>query len=89
MGHSTHTAEYQSLLRLLKMLRAEAGITQVDLSKGLEISQSHLSKLERGELRIDLVQLRQLCILLGSSLPAFVKRWEDELAKKPSSRKTK
>lgn len=89
MRHSTHTREYGTLLRLLKATREEAGVTQVQLADQLGISQSHLSKLERGEIRIDLVQLRHLCTLLVSSLPAFVSRWEDELAKKSSNRKTK
>lgn len=79
MRHSTHTREYQSFLRLLKELREDADVTQVELAKLLGISQSHLSKLERGELRIDVVQLRKICSVLGSSLPVFVKRWEEEL----------
>ena len=89
MKISTHSKEYYAFLRLLRLLREESGITQVELAKSLEITQSHLSKFERGELRIDLVQLRKICVVLGSSLPAFVNRWEVELSKKANNRKTK
>jgi transcriptional regulator with XRE-family HTH domain len=89
MRHSTHTREYELFLTLLKSFRKEAGVTQVDLALRLKITQSHLSKFERDELRIDLVQLRQLCMVLGNSLPALITRWAAELTKRTGGRKVK
>jgi transcriptional regulator with XRE-family HTH domain len=65
---------------MLRERRTVAGLTQVDLAKRLRQTQSFVSKIERGEARLDLVQLRQICRILGTSLPAFVQEYESRLA---------
>ena len=84
MEKSIHTPEYRTFLRVLKELREEQGVTQVELAERLSrehdtITQSLLSKLERGEVRLDIVQLRWICKALGLTLPAFVERFEAAL----------
>jgi len=64
------------LLRLLKQVRAEAELRQIDLAKKLHQPQSFVSKYESGERRLDLLELRQVCEALGISLSAFVRRFE-------------
>ncbi len=64
------------LLELLRQLRIEAGLRQVDLAKKLRQPQSFVSKYESGERRLDLLELRQVCIAAGISLQEFVKRFE-------------
>lgn len=86
MRKTVHTAEYRTFLRVLKEAREERGITQIELADRLSrahdpISQSLFSKLERGEVRLDVVQLRWICAALGVSLLDFVKRLEAALAK--------
>jgi transcriptional regulator with XRE-family HTH domain len=51
----------------------------VELAKRLKVTQSQVSKCERGEVRLDLVQLRTHCQALGISLPEFVGRFEEEI----------
>jgi hypothetical protein len=41
--------------------------------------QSFVSKYETGERRLDLVEVRQVCKSLGTTLPAFVKKFESRL----------
>ncbi|HYV40074.1 MAG TPA: helix-turn-helix transcriptional regulator [Gemmataceae bacterium] len=82
MEKSIYTPEYAAVLRLLKQAREKAGITQVELAKKIEETQSYVSKVERGDLRLDIVQLRTLCRILGTTLPAFVQQLERELAGK-------
>jgi len=82
MEKSVFTREYATVIRLLKQVRKEAGITQVELAKKLHLTQSLLSKMERGECRLDIVQLRTICQALGLTLPEFVQRLERELAKR-------
>lgn len=79
MGQSVHTREYKCFLRVLRQTREQAKVTQVQLAEKLGISKSHLSKLERGELRIDIVQIRSMCNILGTSLPDFIQKFEAEL----------
>jgi transcriptional regulator with XRE-family HTH domain len=80
MEKSVHTREYAVLLHLLRETRRAAGVTQVELAERIGESQSHLSKLERGEVRLDLIQLRTLCRALGTTLTAFVAELERSLA---------
>ncbi len=78
MDKSIYTREYAAVLRLLKQAREDAGLTQVQLAKKLNQSQSFLSKIERGDRRLDIVQLRTICRILGLTLADFVERFERE-----------
>ena len=79
MGRTTiHTPEYHSLLAILRELRLSAGLTQVELSERVRRPQSFISKVERGERRLDIVELRQLCQELGVKLTDVVRRWDKQ-----------
>ena len=73
MEKSVFTDEYAVVLQLLRQLRESAGVTQVEMAERLGQSQSFVSKYERGDRRLDVIQLRTICETLGSSLPAFVR----------------
>ncbi len=68
------------LLALLRQVRVEGGLRQVDLAKKLRQPQSFVSKYESGERRLDLLELRQVCSAVGTSLEEFVKRFERNCA---------
>ncbi|MEE1923549.1 helix-turn-helix transcriptional regulator [Pseudomonas sp. 148P] len=51
-----HTAAYQHLLVLLVEARKASGLTQQELSERLGRPQSYVSKFERGERRLDVVE---------------------------------
>lgn len=80
MEKSVYREENLVLLRLLKQCRVEAGLTQMQFAQALERPQSFASDIERGLRRLDLVQLRDICIALNIGLVEFVQRFEDELA---------
>lgn len=67
-----HTPEYAVLLRLLLAARRKAKLTQIDMSKRLRVTQPTISKIERGEIRLDVIQLRDWCRALGVSFVDFV-----------------
>ncbi len=77
---SIHKAEYAILLQQLRDIRLAAGLTQVGLSAALGRPQSYVSDVERGERRMDLLQLRDFCTACGTSLKAFVSKFERALA---------
>lgn len=79
MDKSIYTREYETVLRVLRAARKTAGVTQVALAASIEETQSYVSKIERGELRLDIVQLRTFCQALGVSLVEFVRRFERAL----------
>lgn len=76
MGRTIHTEEHRRLIALLRGHREAAGLRQVDLAEQLDRPQSFVSKYEAGERRLDLVELRSICIVLGVSLTDVVRRWE-------------
>lgn len=71
MDKSPFSEAYKVFIELLKELRRQAGITQADLADALHENQSFVSKCERGERRIDIVELREFCRAIGISLTAF------------------
>jgi transcriptional regulator with XRE-family HTH domain len=81
MAKSIYTREYEILLRLLREARERSGLTQVDLAERLSQTQSYVSKIERGERRLDVVQLRTILGVLGIRLADFVEQFEGEMEK--------
>ncbi|WP_423457483.1 helix-turn-helix domain-containing protein [Ottowia sp. VDI28] len=57
MSRSTHNTDYQLLLSVLKTARKRMGVSQVELAERLRNTQTFVSKCERGERRIDAVEL--------------------------------
>ena len=60
-----HTEAYQHLLVLLVEARKAAGLTQQELSEKLGRPQSYVSKFERGERRLDVVEFLGIAQYLG------------------------
>jgi transcriptional regulator with XRE-family HTH domain len=80
VGRTTiHTEEHRALIQLLREARLKAGLTQAALSERLGRPQSFISKLENGERRIDLVELRVLCRELGEDVASLVRKWDRRL----------
>ena len=65
MAQSTHNPDYRLLLTVLKSARKRAGVSQVDLAERLGNTQTFVSKCERGERRIDAVELVEFAEALG------------------------
>lgn len=76
VGRTIYTPEHQLLATLLREVRAEAGLRQVDVASAMARTQSFVSDYESGQRRLDLVELRALCEVLGTTLPALVERYE-------------
>jgi transcriptional regulator with XRE-family HTH domain len=76
MRKSIYTEEYKTMLAELRRLRESSSVTQAELAIRLGITQSSLSKCERGERRIDVSELRRMCLALGTNLPDFVLKYE-------------
>lgn len=79
MTKSIFTEEYALFLCYLRNSRIKAGLTQVQVADRLNQTQSFVSKCERGERRIDVIELRAFCIALGISFNDFIKQLERSL----------
>ena len=61
MPKSVYTAAYAKMLSCLVKARQTAGLNQVELAERLGRPQSFVSKIEKGERRIDVVELIAIC----------------------------
>lgn len=77
MEKSIHTVEYQRLCALLKQLRVDAGLTQVQVAERLGEPQSFVSKYESGERRLDVIELKHVAEALGGSFVEVVRALKD------------
>ena len=76
MPKSIYSSQYETFLILLRQTREEAGVTQIELARKLRMTQSTVSKCERGERRLDIIELRRWCRVIGCALPEFVAKLE-------------
>lgn len=67
------------LQKNLREIRKKSNLTQEELASAISKPQSYVSKYESGERRIDVIELRAICLACGISLEAFSKRLEVSL----------
>ena len=72
--------EYVALRSLLRAIRKEAGVSQTELATRLGVPQSFVSKVESGERRIDIVELRRICAALECPLGHVIALFERNLS---------
>lgn len=63
------------LAALLRQVRLDADLTQLQLAEKIGQTQSYVSKYENGEQRLDLIELESVCQAVGISLTDFVERY--------------
>jgi len=71
------------LRQLLREVRKEAGLRQVGLAERLGRSQSFISDIEKGQRRLDILELREFCAACRIELAEFVSRLEARLVGRP------
>jgi transcriptional regulator with XRE-family HTH domain len=64
MPKSVFTPAYDQMRRNLIELRKSRGVSQVELAKRLGKEQPFISRIERGERRIDVVEFYAICLAL-------------------------
>lgn len=69
MNKSVYSKEYKDIIERLKTARIEAGLSQQEVADKLNKPQSYISKIESGERRLDVAEMKRFA----------------ELYKKPSS----
>lgn len=73
MTRSTQTKEYAYFVERLRKAREEAGLTQVEVAKKLKRPQSHISNVESGQQRVDVVELQAFAKMYDKDINYFVK----------------
>ena len=67
-------------LQVLKSMRTGGRVTQKEMASKLRVTQSYLSKIERGERGINMLELMDYCEAAGISLTEFAARLEWKLS---------
>lgn len=83
LNKSITSQDYRVFLRELRAARKRSGLTQVTLAEKLGETQSFVSKCERGERRLDVIELRTFCRAFGVPLPEFSAQLDRALAARP------
>jgi transcriptional regulator with XRE-family HTH domain len=86
MTRSTQYPRYQCFLELLREARQAAGVTQSQLAERIGNRQVFVSKLERGERRMDVVDLVEYCEAAGIDVVRFFERLKQILDASPRPR---
>lgn len=73
MVKSIQTKEYAYFVERLRRARLEAGLTQVQVAKKIGRPQSHISNVESGQQRVDIVELQRFAKIYGKSINYFLK----------------
>lgn len=73
MQKTIHSKKYRVLIGKLRAARKEAGLTQLQVAKKLKKTQSYISKVEVGEQRIDIIELKMFADLYKKDLNDFIK----------------
>ncbi len=72
MTDTIQRKQYKRLVEKLKDSRLELGMTQVEVAEKLKKPQSYISKVESGEQRIDVIELKSFANLYKKQLSYFV-----------------
>ena len=76
---SVFTDEYEAFLQRLALARREAGLTQQDLANRISRPQSFVSKYERGERRLDVLEFVKVCHFLSVDPCSIIREVESQL----------
>lgn len=70
---SVHSDQYAAFLAIITTARNELGLSQRELAQLLGKPQSYVSKYERGERRLDIIEFLDLCKVLKLDPSAVVR----------------
>jgi transcriptional regulator with XRE-family HTH domain len=71
---SVHSERYARFLAEITDARVKSGLSQRQLAERLDKPQSYVSKYERGERRLDVVEFLELCGVLNLDACAVLRR---------------
>ena len=86
MSKSVFTGDYEGFRLLLIEARNSAGLTQIDLARKLGRPQSFVSKYERGERRLDVIEFLEVAHAIGIDPSHFIRKLQQAAIAKRRTR---
>ena len=72
MKKAIYSKEYKYLVSKIKEARKNAGLDQQKVARLLGRTQSYVSKVESGQLRLDIIQLKEFARIYKKKLDFFI-----------------
>lgn len=72
MSKTIYTSEYKNFAQKLRKAREDAGFSQVQIAKMIKKSQSFVSKVEAGQQRLDILEVKQFAKLYKKDISYFL-----------------
>lgn len=72
MSDSIYSREYKQVISRLKKARIDSGYTQNQVAEKLKKPQSYISKIESGERRLDIAELKLIAGLYNKQVNDFI-----------------
>lgn len=73
MSKAIYSKDHKYIVEQLKKARQKAGLEQQEVAKLLGRTQSHISKVEAGQRRIDVVALKKFAKIYNKDISFFIK----------------
>lgn len=73
MSKTIYTQDHKHLVQRLKKARIGVGLGQKEAGEKIGKSQSYISKIESGQRRIDIIQLKFFAKAYGKNIEFFIK----------------
>lgn len=72
MGKTIYSKDHLLIIERLKQARVQADLDQTEVAKLLGKSQSYISKVEAGQRKIDIIQLKDFAKIYKKNLSFFI-----------------
>ena len=73
MPKTIYQDDHKKIVERLKKARLDAGLGQIEVAEKLGRTQSYISKIESGQRRFDVLQLKELAKLYKKDVYYFIK----------------
>ena len=73
MSKSVYSKDYKNIIERLKTARIEAGLAQQEVADKLGKPQSYISKIESGERRLDVAEMKKFAQIYKKPADYFLK----------------
>lgn len=73
MSKSIYSKDYADIIERLKAARIEAGLAQQEVADKLGKPQSYVSKIESGERRLDVAEIKKFATIYKKGISFFLK----------------
>lgn len=71
MGKTIRTKEYGLFIEKMKKARLESGLKQIEVAKMLKRPQSYIARVESGEYRLDILEVKRFAKIYNKDIKFF------------------